>query len=29
MRKGTLRTYLPYTQFYHQVYLTGHQAEDR
>jgi hypothetical protein len=29
MRKGTGRTDVPYTQFYHQVDRTGHQAEDR
>ena len=29
MRKGTGRTDLPYTQFYHQVDRVGHQAEDR
>ncbi len=27
MRKGTGRTDVPYTQFYHQVDRTGHQAE--
>lgn len=26
MRKGTGRTDVPYTQFYHQVDRTGHQA---
>lgn len=29
MKKGTGRTDVPYTQFYHQVDRTGHQAEDR
>lgn len=29
MRKGAGRTDVPYTQFYHQVDRTGHQAEDR
>lgn len=29
MRKGTGRTDVPYTQFYHQIDRTGHQAEDR
>lgn len=29
MRKGTGRTDIPYTQFYHQIDRTGHQAEDR
>jgi hypothetical protein len=29
MRKGTGRTDVPYTQFYHQIDKTGHWAEDR
>lgn len=29
MKKGAGRTDVPYTQFYHQVDRTGHQAEDR
>lgn len=29
MKKGTGRTDVPYTQFYHQIDRTGHQAEDR
>lgn len=29
MRKGAGRTDVPYTQFYHQIDRTGHQAEDR
>ena len=29
MKKGTGRTDVPYTQFYHQVDRTGHPAEDR
>ena len=29
MKQGTGRTDVPYTQFYHQVDRTGHQAEDR
>lgn len=29
MKKGTGRTDVSYTQFYHQVDRTGHQAEDR
>lgn len=29
LKKGAGRTDVPYTQFYHQVDRTGHQAEDR
>lgn len=29
MKKGAGRTDVPYTQFYHQIDRTGHQAEDR
>ena len=29
MRKGTGRTDVPYTQFFHLVDRTGQQAEDR